>query len=137
MIYPRFPITTHGDTSTIHNLLKTWKYCLIDKDMAGILDTYSPDAVLLGTFATNIKQGRNIIGTYFEGLFKKKGLSVKFMPEDFINKFKDGAIISGIYTFSYDEGGKTHKVKARYTFACKYRNERHFIINHHSSVVPE
>lgn len=117
-------------------ILKLWQKLFNAKDI-NIVKTYSNDAVFLGTFAKNIKQGRALISTYFVGLFKKENLNVQFTKEIYVNDIEDGYIICGIYNFSYTENGATQTVRARYSFTIQYINGKPFIINQHSSVVPE
>ena len=116
--------------------VKKWGHLFNNKDLNGILGTYSPDAVLLGTFAKNIKKGIPLISTYFTKLFTKDNLSVCFDPRININEMQDGYIISGIYIFRYRENGQEKCVKARYSFVIQSINGKEYIINHHSSVVP-
>jgi hypothetical protein len=117
-------------------VLKLWQKLFNANDI-NIVKTYSNDAVFLGTFAKNIKQGRSLIATYFVGLFKKENLKVDFTKEIYVNDIEDGYIICGIYNFSYTENGATQTVRARYSFTIQYINGKPFIINQHSSVVPE
>lgn len=117
-------------------VLKLWQKLFNANDLR-IVNTYSNDAVFLGTFAKNIKQGRALISTYFVGLFKKENLNVQFTKEIYVNDIEDGYIISGIYIFSYTENGAKQSVRARYSFTIQYLNGKPFIINQHSSIVPE
>jgi hypothetical protein len=117
-------------------ILKLWQKLFNANDI-NIVKTYSNDAVFLGTFAKNIKQGRALISTYFVGLFKKENLNVQFTKEIYVNDIEDGYIISGIYIFSYTENGAKQSVRARYSFTIQYLNGKPFIINQHSSIVPE
>jgi hypothetical protein len=117
-------------------ILKLWQKLFNANDI-NIVKTYSNDAVFLGTFAKNIKQGRALISTYFVGLFKKENLNVQFTKEIYVNDIEDGYIISGIYIFSYTENGAKQIVRARYSFTIQYLNGKPFIINQHSSIVPE
>ena len=117
-------------------VLKLWQKFFNANDLR-IVNTYSTDAVFLGTFAKNIKKGRSEISPYFVGLFKKENLKVDFTNEIYVNDIEDGYIISGIYVFSYTENGETQKVRARYSFTIQYIGNNPFIINQHSSIVPE
>jgi len=118
------------------NAIRRWEANFNIKNLKGIIDSYSPKAVFLGTFAKNIKQGRELISTYFVNLFKKDGLKVVFEPKIYVNELEDGYIISGIYVFEYKENGELKKVKSRYSFTCEYIGGILYIVNHHSSVVP-
>ena len=64
-------------------ILKLWQKLFNANDI-NIVKTYSNDAVFLGTFAKNIKQGRALISTYFVGLFKKENLNVQFTKEIYV-----------------------------------------------------
>ena len=116
--------------------IKRWEVNFNTKNLKGLLNSYSPNATFLGTFAKNVKQGRPLIESYFIGLFKKENLKVKFDPSFFTNELEDGYIISGTYVFQYTEDGKEKKVKARYSYVCEYIGGVLYIVNHHSSVVP-
>ena len=117
-------------------VLKLWQKLFNANDL-NIVNTYGKDAVFLGTFAKNIKKGRDSILPYFVGLFKKENLKVDFTDQIFINDIEDGYIISGIYIFSYTENGVIQKTRARYSFTIQYIYGKPFIINQHSSIVPE
>jgi hypothetical protein len=117
-------------------VLKLWQKLFNANDLR-IVNTYSDDAVFLGTFAKTIKKGRGAISPYFVGLFKKENLKVDFTNEIYVNDIEDGYIISGIYIFSYTESGENKKVRARYSFTIQYIGGKPFIINQHSSIVPE
>jgi hypothetical protein len=116
-------------------VVKLWQELFNKKDIS-VIKTYSQDAILLGTFAKDIKRGRQPIETYFKGLFEKPNLNVKFTPEIYVNDIEDGYIISGIYIFSYTENNATQSVRARYSYTIQYINGIPLIINHHSSIVP-
>ena len=51
-------------------VLKLWQKLFNANDL-NIVNTYGKDAVFLGTFAKNIKKGRDSMLPYFVGLFKK------------------------------------------------------------------
>ena len=112
-----------------------WKNYFNEKDLR-IVDLYGKDAVLIGTFAENIKAGTDKIKVYFTDLFKKEGLSVEFEPEALITETKNGNIVSGNYVFRYKENGETKEVPARYSLTVKNILGKSLIINHHSSINP-
>ena len=117
-------------------VLKLWQK-LFNENHLNIVNTYSNDAVFLGTFAKNIKKGKSSILPYFVGLFKKQNLRVDFTNEIFVSDIQNGYISSGIYIFSYTENGEKKKVRARYSFTIQYIYDKPFIVNQHSSIVPE
>lgn len=103
------------------------------KNLNGLLSCYRYDAVLMATFAENIKPGTNAMIPYFTDLFTKDDLMVKFMPSFLVEQLDGGLVMNGFYSFMYKENGEQVKVKARYTFVI----ENDLIITQHSSVVPK
>ncbi len=117
------------------DVVKKWEM-LFNKNSMDIVKTYSKNGVLIGTFATKIKKGRETIEPYFAGLFKKNKLSVMFENDVFVNELEDAYIVSGFYSFFFEEEGKMKQVRARYSYVCQNINGEMLIVNHHSSEVP-
>jgi hypothetical protein len=117
------------------DVVKKWE-TLFNQNSMDIVKTYSNDGVLIGTFAIKIKKGRGTIQPYFTGLFQKKKLSVKFENDVFTNELEDAYIVSGFYSFFFEEEGKMKQIRARYSYVCESINGEMLIVNHHSSEVP-
>jgi hypothetical protein len=117
------------------DVVKKWEM-LFNKNSMDIVKTYSKNGVLIGTFAIKIKKGRETIEPYFAGLFKKNKLSVMFENDVFVNELEDAYIVSGFYSFFFEEEGKMKQVRARYSYVCQNINGEMLIVNHHSSEVP-
>lgn len=117
------------------DIIKKWEY-LFNKNDISIVDTYANNGVLIGTFAIKIKKGRQTILPYFEGLFKKENLRVKFDNDVFTNELEEGYIVSGFYEFSYNENGERKVANARYSYVVQNINGKMLIVNHHSSEIP-
>ncbi|MGH1536570.1 MAG: nuclear transport factor 2 family protein [Gammaproteobacteria bacterium] len=118
------------------NLLKKWEVCLNNGDLDGIVRLYTDDAVLWGTFSDVIRDRHELIREYFEVLFLRKNLKVKF-GESNLRSFGQAAIYSGEYEFSYEDN-KTMKCPARFSFVFyKDKNNNYRIIDHHSSLIPD
>jgi hypothetical protein len=117
------------------NLLRKWEVCLNNEDLDGIVNLYTDNAVLWGTFSDIIRDNHSLIREYFEALFLKDNLKVKF-GESNLRSFGQAAIYSGEYEFSYKDD-KEVKCPARFSFVF-YRNKdgEYRIIDHHSSLVP-
>ena len=83
-------------------VLKRWGECLNSYDLVNIVNLYSSDAVLWGTFSKIIRNDSRLIEQYFEGLFQKDSLNVNFSS---INPrvYSDTHFYSGTYEFSYVE----------------------------------
>jgi hypothetical protein len=112
--------------------LNNWKRNFDSKNLDGIVNSYSPNAILVSTFG-DILEGRAKIQEYFVGLFKKDNLMVTYMENPIVTKVDGSTMFTGIYEFSYTENGKKQSVKARYSFIVKDG----FITKQHSSEVPK
>ena len=117
------------------DVVKKWE-TLFNQNSMDIVKTYSNDGVLIGTFAVKIKKGRGTIQPYFAMLFQKNKLSVKFENDVFTNELEDAYIVSGFYSFFFEEEGKMKQIRARYSYVCESINGEMLIVNHHSSEVP-
>lgn len=120
-----------GSKETLYN----WGRALKSRDVKNILSLYSNNAILLGTFATTIKQGHKEIGSYFDGLVKKQNLNVQF-NETLKQPFNNITIYSGNYTFMWTDNfvGLDKKVLARFTFGIAKEKNVWKIVQHHSSL---
>ena len=115
--------------------VKKWEMLFNNNDIS-IINTYANNGILIGTFAQKIKKGRETIKPYFEGLFKKQNLRVKFDKDVFVNELDEAYILSGFYEFSFDENGENKKINTRYSFVVQNVNGQMLIVNHHSSEIP-
>jgi hypothetical protein len=113
-------------------LLNDWKRNFESKDLEGITNLYSSQAILVSTFG-GIMKGRNEIKDYFDDLFENDNLKVDFLGNPHIGVISDLTVFTGVYLFSYTKKGELVKVKARYSFLCKLFNGKLFIIKQHSS----
>jgi len=111
--------------------LNKWKENFDSKDLENMVNTYSPNAILVSTFG-DILQGRDAIKKYFEGLFKKDNLSVTYLDTPIETQIDGSTMFTGIYNFSYTENGKKVNAKARYSIIVKGGQ----ITKQHSSQVP-
>lgn len=117
------------------NLLRKWETCLNNGDLDGIVDLYTNNAVLWGTFSDIIRDDHGLIREYFEVLFLKENLKVKFGATN-LRKFGEAAIYSGEYEFSYQDEEEV-RCPARFSFVFyKDQDGQYRIIDHHSSLVP-
>ena len=112
--------------------LNNWKKNFDSKNLDGIVNSYSPNAILVSTFG-DILEGKAKIQEYFVGLFKKDNLMVTYIENPIVTKVDGSTMFTGIYEFSYTENGKNQSVKARYSFIVKDG----LITKQHSSEVPK
>lgn len=117
------------------HILTEWGECINCGDLARIMKLYVKDAMLWGTFSKILRDDHELIRDYFQGLFAKDNLKVKF--ESSKNRvYADIFIYSGSYELSYEENG-LQVFPARYTFVIRKIGEDDFkIVEHHSSLIP-
>ena len=116
-----------------NDAIAKWEKAIDTQSMKLVRDVYDTNAILLATFSA--KEINQII-PYFEGLFKKKNLNVRFITYT-TQKLGKTEVLSGHYIFSYDGLlNMIHTVKARYTFVTLETKRGIKIINHHSSLQP-
>ena len=118
------------------SLLRKWEVCLNNADLEGIVSLYTDNAVLWGTFSDIIRDNPELIREYFEALFLRENLKVKFGSSN-LRSFGQAAIYSGEYEFSY-QSDEIVKCPARFSFVF-YKDESgsYKIIDHHSSLTPD
>jgi hypothetical protein len=112
----------------VPTILSDWASCIKANNSSEMVNFYSQNAVLVGTYSQPLEVGLTQIREYFEMFLDRQSISCKIL--DNVNQEFNGTIISsGVYQFIVD--GK--KVVARYSYVFKNVNNRMRIINHHSS----
>tara|TARA_R110000868_G_scaffold277366_5_gene537152 strand:+ start:250 stop:774 length:525 start_codon:yes stop_codon:yes gene_type:complete len=121
----------------IKKLLDDWKteICNPKHTPESISNLYDDEALLHGTLANDLAEGKRGIQGYFKNLLENDNLCVEINNNVIQN---NGSTVSntGEYTFSLDkkENGKPTKIDARYTFVYgKGSDGKWKILNHHSS----
>jgi uncharacterized protein (TIGR02246 family) len=116
----------------IRDLFNAWNSALIGGDAAKIADLYAPGAILLPTKSDEVRTTRDGIIAYFKDFLKDKPCGkIKDGKVEILGP--DGASHSGVYVFSTKDGD----VPARFTFVYKRIDGKWYIIQHHSSKMPE
>lgn len=117
-----------------------WMQTICQGDPKAMLKLYSPDAVLVATFAPAPLTTRSQIFDYFvKFLGGKPGLCGKVLTRYPRTVSQNGYVSSGLYIFQWKENGQLKSQKARYTYVwtkCPYSGSWK-ILTHHSSVVPD
>lgn len=126
-----------SDKKSLSLFVSDWKSALNKGNLLSIINHYDYDALLWGTFATNLGSGHVPIKKYFEHLLHLKQLQVRFFDDFETRQYNDVFIQSGSYEFSYIKKNETVTVPARYSFVCKKDRNSWYILEHHSSVLPE
>ena len=128
--------SSKGSKMSVKTLLEDWAAAFSAENVESIITCYSKDAVLWGTFSAELRQTPEAIRDYFEPYFALKVHRIKF-EELFIQTYGDAAVASGIYKVSLSKENTLEVTMARFSFTCLNQDGRWWIVNHHSSLVPE
>jgi uncharacterized protein (TIGR02246 family) len=113
-----------------------WGQALGEDDPEKVLPFYSTDAVLWGTLSPTLRSDPAALRDYFATAFKVlPGLKITF-GDQLIRVYRNAAVNTGYYTFSYVKDGETKSLPARYSFTYVKNGERWLIVDHHSSAMP-
>ena len=126
-----------SDKKSLTNFIQEWGKSLNNHNLLNVINHYDYDAMLWGTFAKDLNNGHIKIKKYFEHLMDLKNLKVDFNDDFEVRQYNDIFIQSGSYEFSYTKKTQQVKVPARYSFVCKKDKSSWYILEHHSSVLPE
>jgi len=98
---------------------------------------YAHSAILLPTLSEKILINEHHgLDAYFKKLTSHQ--NIKCTPQKLITRmYKETAINTGLYKFSYTDHGKTLNIPARFTFVYKNEDGKWLIIKHHSSKLPK
>jgi hypothetical protein len=124
-------------TKRAEELLGEWLRRLCHGTPDDVVNMYTEDGILIGTVAESIKRGRPAIKTYFDTFMDKENLCGEVTSME-VQSFAKGGVVSGTYTFKWEENGKPEEVNARYSYVFKESPDGTMrIVNHHSSAQPE
>jgi len=118
-------------------ILNQWAEAINEGRTEDVASLYSENAVLVSTFSPSPINSHNSIRDYFINLHSRSGAGVR-IDADSINEQMIGdrkSILSGMYTFYFDEDGGKIEYEARFTFVIDTDLE-HPILHHHSSQRP-
>ena len=98
---------------------------------------YSEGAVLVSTFSPSPITSHDPIRNYFINLHSRPGAGVSIDKESINEQTIEGgtSILSGMYTFHFEEDGEKIECEARFTFVIGTELDRP-ILHHHSSQRP-
>jgi hypothetical protein len=117
-------------------LLTRWLQAICSHDINRILSQYTSDAVLVGTFAQEIKQGSELEG-YFRYFLSRPGLCGVLNSSVTQETIPGGPlVVSGTYTFSWQGVQGWESAKARFTFVFVQTVNGWRILTQHSSGIP-
>jgi uncharacterized protein (TIGR02246 family) len=117
-------------------LFTAWTEALSTGNAEAIAGLYAKDAVLISSLADDPITTPEQRLAYFESIMKLPKLSVR-VNEQYLRLLHDNAaVISGLYTFEYENNGKPFYLPARFTFVFEVDNDRWVIVDQHSSQMP-
>tara|TARA_Y100000588_G_scaffold342701_1_gene387675 strand:+ start:537 stop:905 length:369 start_codon:yes stop_codon:yes gene_type:complete len=118
-------------------ILNQWTKAINEGRTEDVASLYSESAVLVSTFSPLPINSHNSIRDYFINLHSRPGAGVKIDSESINEQTVENqtSILSGMYTFYFDEDGKKIEHEARFTFVVGTGLDRP-ILHHHSSLRP-
>ena len=119
----------------IIDIMHEWLSAFSDDTSQSICSLYDEHASLWGTLSPIKRNSTVLIRDYFEQIFSYSNRTAELVDSN-IRVFGDMAICNGVYRLNWlNEGLKVAKI-ARFSFVYINKNERWFIIEHHSSFMP-
>jgi hypothetical protein len=118
-------------------ILNQWTEAINEGRTEDVVSLYSESAVLVSTFSPSPINSHDSIRNYFINLHSRPGAGVR-IDEESINEQTIGdctSILSGMYTFHFEEDGGKIEYEARFTFVIDTDLDRP-ILHHHSSQRP-
>ena len=112
------------------DILYTWVNKIKSNNGNDVADLYHQDGLLLGTFSSSERKGKEQILDYFNKLFNSH-IDVEIKTKH-ICKTKSLSTVSGLYNFTVDN----KKIEARFSFVFLKVDRNWKIISHHSSLIP-
>ena len=118
------------------HLLAQWAQAFNQENMTAIDACYADHAVLWGTHAKQLIQGRAGIRQYFQTVFESgRKVRVRIVDEQITDHLSQN-ISNGSYHFYSDHPGVTTEVQARFTFVWQLLAGQWRLVTQHSSVLP-
>jgi len=111
-----------------------WDAALSSGDPDAVVALYALDAVLLPTFSDTVRTTEEGRRDYFAGFLLRRPRAR--IVEGHARAFGDVAVHSGIYAFVFGAGPE-REARARFTFVYRRIDGRWWIVEHHSSAMPE
>lgn len=125
-----------GDKEDVAAAAAKWADAFSAEAPERVLALYGHDAVLWGTLSPKRRDNPEAIRDYMVNAFKAlPGHKVSF-GDQLIRVYRDMAINTGYYTFTYSKDGESKSLPARYSFVYAKRNGQWMIVDHHSSAMP-
>lgn len=125
-----------GEKEEVETAFANWRSALSSGKAENVVKLYDNDAILLATLAAKPITTQQQRTEYFTTLTAKPKLTAT-VDEEYVTLLdEDSAVVSGLYTFRFEDAGKTVAIPARYTFVYEKKHGQWMILEHHSSKVP-
>jgi uncharacterized protein (TIGR02246 family) len=113
-------------------LLSGGRAAYIANDTEAVIQSYWPDAMLLGTVSPVMSEGADAIRTYFSPL-KGSGNKNELADHRTFVLDDNAVVVAGFYTFTRMQEGKPVPGPSRFTMLITKRGSEWKIAHHHSS----
>jgi uncharacterized protein (TIGR02246 family) len=128
-----FPVlAAAGPAEDANAAVERWSTAYSLNDPETIANTYTPDAILLGTISPIISEGREAIVKYFTSS-KGSGNKNVLGERRTIIASEDAVVVAGFYQFTIMRDGQAVPLPARFTMLVTKRDGEWRIAHHHSS----
>jgi uncharacterized protein (TIGR02246 family) len=123
-----------GPSEEANAAIDRWSAAYTANDVDAVVNSYWPDAILLGTVSPVISVGADAIRSYFTAL-KLKGSGNKNVIQDRHTIVVDdnAVVVTGFYEFIRMRDGQPVPAPSRFTMLVTKRNGEWRIAHHHSS----
>lgn len=123
-----------GPAEDANAAIDRWSAAYTANDPDAVVQSYWPDAILLGTVSPVISVGADAIRKYFTDL-KLKGSGNKNIIQERHTIVVDdnAAVVTGFYEFIRNKDGQAVPAPSRFTMLVTKRNGVWRIAHHHSS----
>lgn len=125
------------EEAEVNKAFAQWRAALSSGSAENVVKLYDKDAVLLATLAARPITTQEDRTEYFTKLTSKPKLTATVDEENIKLLDADNAVVSGLYTFSYEDQGNKVEIPARYSFVYAKNKGKWMIVEHHSSKVPQ
>ncbi len=133
-------VVSAGPVEDANAAIDRWSAAYSSNDVAAVVKTYWPDAILLGTVSPVISRDSAGIEQYFTGAKLTGSGNKNAIGERHNVPIDDNAVlVTGFYEFTRVVDGKPTPGPSRFTMLVTKRNGEWRISHHHSSphVVPK
>jgi len=123
-----------GPSEDANAAIDRWSAAYTANDLDAVVNSYWPDAILLGTTSPVISLGADAIRSYFTALkLKGSGNKNAIQERHTIVLDDNAAVVTGFYEFTRMTDGKPVPAPSRFTMLVTKRGGEWRIAHHHSS----